>query len=118
MRTAMMAAAVMMMGTAAVVTSLLLPLLLPLLLHLLLLHQQTGDMCERLHQLLHHLLLADNGLLHLVQLLLQGVQLMRMLLAQLRLIAHKMSQGWWQSRRHRYGAVLLLQKLLLLQLML
>ncbi len=85
------AAVVMVVGTATVVTDLL--LLLHLLLHLLLLHQQTGDVCERLHQLLQHVLLADDGLLHLLHLLLQGVQLARVLLAQLRLIAYEMSQG-------------------------
>ena len=89
------AAVVMVMGT---MTDLLL-LLLHLLLHLLLLlHQQTGDVCERLHQLLQHVLLADDGLLHLLHLLLQGVQLPRVLLAQLRLIAHEMSQGRRQRR--------------------
>lgn len=49
-------------------------------------------MCERLHELLQHVLLADDGLLHLLHLLLQRVQLARVLLAQLRLIAHEMRQ--------------------------
>lgn len=96
-------AVMMVVGTATVVTDLLL-----LLLHLLLLHQHAGDVCERLHQLLQQVLLADNGLLHLLHLLLQGVQLARVLLAQLRLIAHEMSQGRRQRRGDGDGAMLLL----------